>query len=67
MATVLFISDDAALAEVVLQNLSRGGHDIARAKGGVEALRVLDDMVVDVMVLDAEADDLSPTEFRLLM
>lgn len=63
MATVLFVSGDAALGELVLQNLSRGGHDVALAKTSREALQALDDIVVDVMVLDTEVDDLSPQTF----
>ena len=63
MATVLLVTNNAALGELASQNLNRSGHEVALAKGDVEALQALHDMAVDVLVLDMSMVDLSARGF----
>ncbi|MFQ6020117.1 MAG: response regulator transcription factor, partial [Dehalococcoidia bacterium] len=62
MASVLYVTPDSALGQMGLQNLSKGGHDVSLAKGGMEALRALHAMLVDVLVLDTAIADVQAVE-----
>lgn len=52
MARVLIAEDDAAVREFVSRALSHGGHEVATANDGLEALGVLDDETFDLLVTD---------------
>ncbi len=52
MARVLIAEDDAAVREFVSRALSHGGHEVATANDGLEALGVLDDESFDLLVTD---------------
>jgi len=52
VARVLIAEDDAAVREFVSRALSHGGHEVATANDGLEALGVLDDESFDLLVTD---------------
>ena len=52
MARVLIAEDDAGVREFVSRALSHGGHEVATANDGLEALGVLDDESFDLLVTD---------------
>jgi DNA-binding response OmpR family regulator len=49
---VLIVEDDRALAQFVQKGLSLEGHDVRWAGDGEQALRMLEDQLPDLMVLD---------------
>src|SRR3972149_10674004 len=59
MVTVLLASKDGTLGDLLGQSLGKGNYDVAVAKGSSEALRLLYDTVVDVLIWDTAIDDLS--------
>lgn len=52
MARVLIAEDDAAVREFVSRALAHGGHDVATAGDGLEALSLLDGETFDLLLTD---------------
>jgi CheY-like chemotaxis protein len=52
MANVLLVDDVMESLKPLMQVLRSGGHDVACAKNGLEALEALDDEAPDVVVTD---------------
>jgi len=49
---VLVVEDDASIADVLRRTLRQEGHEVRSAGDGVEALRVAEEFVPDLVVLD---------------
>ncbi len=49
---VLVVEDDASIADVLRRTLRQEGHEVRSAGDGVEALKVAEDFVPDLVVLD---------------
>ncbi len=57
MARILMVDDDADFLEVQERVLARGGHEVATAHNGTEALEALnDDANYDLVILDLMMD-----------
>ena len=52
MARVLIAEDDSAVREFVSRALAHGGHDVATANDGLEALSLLDGETFDLLLTD---------------
>ncbi len=52
MARVLIAEDDTAVREFVSRALVHGGHEVATANDGLEALDVLNGAIYDLLVTD---------------
>jgi two-component system cell cycle response regulator CpdR len=52
VARVLIAEDDAAVREFVSRALAHGGHEVATAEDGLEALSVLNGSAFDLLVTD---------------
>lgn len=52
MARVLIAEDDTAVREFVSRALAHGGHDVATANDGLEALSLLDGETFDLLLTD---------------
>ncbi len=52
--TVMVVDDSVTVRKVTTRFLEREGFDVITAKDGVDALRVLQDQIPDVMLLDIE-------------
>jgi two-component system OmpR family response regulator len=52
VANILIADDDGHIREVVRYALEKAGYDVLEAADGTEALRVIDDEDVDLVVLD---------------
>jgi class 3 adenylate cyclase len=57
-ATILVVDDDEENRELLARRLSREGHRVRMAKGGVEALALLGSESVDLVLLDVMMPDL---------
>ena len=62
MSTVLVVEDDRDIREVVRRYLERAGFAVLTTASGLEALRLLDEAAVDLVVLDLGLPDLDGTE-----
>lgn len=62
MATVLVIEDDRDIRDVVRRYLERAGHGVLSTGSGMEALRLLGEANVDLVVLDLGLPDLDGLE-----
>nr|WP_198954631.1 response regulator transcription factor [Kineosporia sp. R_H_3] len=62
MGTVLVVEDDRDIRDVVRRYLERAGHAVLSTGSGIEALRLLDDAAVDLVVLDLGLPDLDGFE-----
>jgi two-component system response regulator MprA len=49
---VLFVEDDEAIADVLRRTLRQEGHEVRSSPDGVDALRVAEEFVPDLVVLD---------------
>lgn len=58
MSTVLVVEDDHAVRDAVVRALTAAGHEVTAASGALEALRVVADSPVDVVVLDLGLPDI---------
>ncbi|MFN7143971.1 MAG: response regulator [Myxococcota bacterium] len=58
MSTILVVDDDPNLREVVRYALARQGHTVREAQNGAEALRMLAQAPVDLVVLDVVMPEL---------
>jgi CheY-like chemotaxis protein len=56
---VMIIEDDPDMIELLSLVLKRGGYEALPALGGKEGLRLLQETVVDVILLDLMMDDIS--------
>jgi len=52
VARVLIAEDDSAVREFVSRALAHGGHDVATANDGLEALSLLDGETFDLLLTD---------------
>ena len=55
--TVLLVEDEAKLADVLAEQLAEEGFDVRQARSLRQALRLLDDLVPDVAVIDIGLPD----------
>ena len=60
--TVLFVDDEARILSALQRSLRREGYRILTAQTPAEALRLLDDEVVDVIVSDQKMPGMSGLE-----
>ena len=51
-ANVLCVDDDAALQELIRMTLELDGHQVTVASNGREAMRLIDELAFDLIVLD---------------
>lgn len=58
MGRVLVVDDDSRVAEAMRRVLAAAGHDVAIARGGFEALEMVERQHPDLMVLDFRMPDL---------
>jgi PAS domain S-box-containing protein len=59
---VLVVDDDEPVLELAYEFLARAGFEVYSARGGLEALRVVEEQAVDAVVLDAIMPDLQGEE-----
>jgi DNA-binding response OmpR family regulator len=59
MKTILLVDDDQELREVVLAILAEPGHTVLTASDGYEALRVLVERTVDLLITDVKMPGIS--------
>ena len=52
MANILVVEDEKNMREIIAEYMGRGGHKCFTASDGVEALMVLRQDAVDLMILD---------------
>lgn len=52
MARILFVDDEPLIREEAVQLLRRDGHKVVHASNGREAIRMLDTVPVDLVVMD---------------
>jgi CheY-like chemotaxis protein len=52
MATVLLVDDDVGVRKITATVLALSGHDVCDAADGMEALAILAERQIDLMVLD---------------
>jgi class 3 adenylate cyclase len=57
-STVLVVDDDEENREILARRLAREGHRVQQAKGGLEALALLESEPADVVLLDVMMPDL---------
>ncbi len=62
MGTVLVVEDDRDIRDVVRRYLERAGHAVLSTGSGMEALRLLGDAAVDLVVLDLGLPDVDGLE-----
>ncbi len=62
MHTILLVDDETELREVVVDILSEPGHTVLTASDGYEALRVLVDRTVDLLITDLKMPGISGFE-----
>ena len=62
VGTVLVVEDDRDIRDVVRRYLERAGHAVLTTGSGAEALRLLDEAAVDLVVLDLGLPDLDGLE-----
>jgi two-component system, OmpR family, response regulator ResD len=65
--TVLVVDDEPTISEVVARYLERAGYATATARDGVEALRLADECVPDLVVLDLMLPELDGFEVLRLL
>jgi class 3 adenylate cyclase len=66
-ATILVVDDDEENRELLARRLTREGHRVRAAKGGLEALAIVRDEPVDLVLLDVMMPDLDgPTVLERL-
>ena len=52
MASILIVEDEKNMQEIIAEYMRRGGHSCLTAEGGVDALMLLKNNSVDLMILD---------------
>lgn len=52
MARILFVDDEPLIREEAVQVLLRDGHKVVQASDGREAMRMLETVPVDIVILD---------------
>jgi DNA-binding response OmpR family regulator len=52
VSTILYVDDDAALRKVVCKILAKTAHAVVTAPGGHEALRIITDRPIDLLITD---------------
>lgn len=52
MARILFVDDEPSIREEAVQLLRRDGHEVAQASNGLEAVKMLEAIPIDVVILD---------------
>ena len=62
MGTVMVVEDDRDIRELLRRYLERDGHAVLSTGSGVEALRLLAEAAVDLVVLDLGLPDLDGAE-----
>ena len=52
MADILVVEDEKSMQEIIVEYMQRGGHTCFTADDGMDALMVLKDHPMDLMILD---------------
>lgn len=52
MARILFVDDEPSIREEAVQLLRRDGHKVVQANNGREAMRMLETVPIDLVILD---------------
>ena len=65
MARILVIDDDASITRVAREHLTREGHTVIEAYGGSEALRILREIPVDLVITDLYMPNMDGIEFTM--
>jgi CheY-like chemotaxis protein len=66
MATVLIVDDDRDLRQIMSGGLVSRGHTVASASDGAEALQLLEQQQVDLVILDLDMPRMDGREFQRL-
>ncbi|MBU6366014.1 MAG: sigma-54 dependent transcriptional regulator [Gemmatimonadetes bacterium] len=67
MATILYVDDDPSVGLVLTETLSRAGHSPLDAKSVPEALQILEQSEVDLIISDYRMPGISGLEFLQLL
>jgi CheY-like chemotaxis protein len=62
MANILIVDDEAQMRKLVRLMLAGGGHDVMEAASGVEALKLLKNKAVDLVITDIVMPDMDGLE-----
>ncbi|HUR15924.1 MAG TPA: ATP-binding protein [Candidatus Limnocylindrales bacterium] len=62
-STVLVVDDERAIRETIRRALERAGHSVTAAGSGAEALEILRDRSVDLLLIDHRMSAMDGTEF----
>lgn len=62
MASILVVDDSPSMRQLVALTLKRAGHDIHLAEDGVDALRLAQDVDVDVVITDIHMPNMNGIE-----
>ncbi len=65
MARILVIDDDASITRVTREHLARDGHTVIEAYGGSEAMRILQEVPVDLVITDLYMPHMDGIEFTI--
>lgn len=52
MAQILVVEDEQNMQEIIVEYMKRGGHSCLTADDGIDALTILKNTPVDLMILD---------------
>jgi CheY-like chemotaxis protein len=63
LKTILLVDDDLELRQVLVAILAEPGHTVLTASNGYEALRILVERVVDLLITDVRMPGISGFEF----
>jgi two-component system OmpR family response regulator len=63
MTTVLIVDDDPYIREVMVLHLRSEGFDLLEVPNGLEALRLLEERRIDLVVLDIMMPEMDGWEF----
>ncbi len=67
MANILVLEDQSEIREFVIINIKRAGHNVFEAENGTKALKIFDENMIDVAVLDVMLPDITGFEVCKIM
>ncbi len=67
MARILVVDDDASITRVTREHLTREGHTVIEAYDGSEAVRILQEIPVDLVITDLYMPNMDGIEFTIRM
>jgi two-component system chemotaxis response regulator CheY len=62
MATIMAVDDSPSTLHMIVDTLKRAGHTVMQAENGAEALEVLSDKTVDLIITDINMPDMDGVE-----